>query len=313
MTNFDAIQQPTQVPTADPATPTAGTAQIFDQGYRRYDGDRTGVAGAITSLIKATGRQALGLKRKFRHKLIPLLVVFFSFVPAIVFVGLAALLPEDFVGELPSYADYYGFVVAALFLYAAFTSSAILCEDRRTGMLGVYLSSPLDRRTYLFGKAVAFVGLLLIVTILPVLLMLIAYSLQNAGPDGFFEWLETFAKIVLAGLSFGLVFAFPSLAVASTTDRWVVATATNAAAFPASAIVTDLLVGEGDLTPHLRLLNLPGLARELTYRIHGGPGANNLWSRFDNPTWTLAAAGLAWVALSVGVVWLNYRRLLVRR
>lgn len=294
-------------------TVTHNGAQIFDQGYRRYDGARTGVLGAIKSLVWATIRQALGMRRTWWNKVIPALVIFFSFVPAIVFVGLAALLPEDFRSELPSYAEYYGFVVAAIFFFAAFTSAVVLCEDRRTGMLGVYLASPLDRRTYLLGKAIGFVALLLIVTVGPVLLMLIAYSLQNIGPDGFLEWIETLAKILIAGTAFGLVFAAPSLAVASTTDRWVVATATNAAMFPASAIVTDLLVGEGDLSPHLRLLNIPGLARELTYRIHDQPTSTNLWSSFDNPTWTLLLAGVGWIVVSLGVVWVNYRRLLVRR
>ncbi len=312
MTTPNPIVPTSPASPADPANPIAGTAQIFDQGYRRYEGERTGVAGAMSSLVRATWRQALGLKRQTRNKLIPFMIIVFAFVPAVVFVGLAALLPDDFVNELPTYVEYYGFVVAAIYLFAAFVSSAILCEDRRTGMLGVYLSSPLDRRTYLAGKAIAFCTLLFIVTILPILLMLLAYSLQNAGPDGFGNWIETFAKIVLSGVAFGLVFAFPSLAVASTTDRWVVATATNAAMFPASAVVTDLLVGEGNLTPHLRLLNIPGLARELTFRIFNEPQAS-LWSRFDNPTWTLVLAALGWILVSGGIVWANYRRLLVRR
>ncbi len=292
---------------------SVGGAQIFDQGYRRYEGKRTGVIGALKSLVWATTRQALAIRRIWWNKIIPALVIFFAFVPAIVFVGLAALLPEDFRSELPSYPEYYGFVVAAIFLIAAFTSAVVLCEDRRTGMLGVYLASPLDRRTYLLGKAIGFFLILLTVTIGPILLMLIAYSLQNIGPDGFIEWIETLAKIVISGTAFGLVFAAPSLAVASTTDRWVVATATNAAMFPASAIVSDLLVGEGDLSPHLRLLNIPGLARELTFRIHDTPTSTNLWSRFDNPTWTLLLAAVGWVVISLGVVWMNYRRLLVRR
>lgn len=284
-------------------------AQIFDRGYRRYDGERTGLRGALNTLIKNSLRQTLGFNRAWFHKTVPLAIVFFAFVPAIVFVGTAALLPESIRDNLPSYPQYYGFIVAAIYLLAAHGSALLLCTDRRSGMLGVYLASPLDRRSYLVGKAIAFLGLLLIVTWLPVLLMLVAFTLENSGPDGFVEWIKTFARIAVAAFGFGVVFAAPSLAVASTTDRWVVAMATNAAMFPGSAIVTDLLV-ESHLSPHLRLANLANLPRELTFRIHGELG---LWSASQNPTWTILAASAAWVVLSATVVWINYKKLLVRR
>ena len=48
----------------------------------------------------------------------------------------------------------------------------MLCTDRRTGLLGLYFASPLDRNTYLVSKAAAVAAVLSIVTTGPLLLMI---------------------------------------------------------------------------------------------------------------------------------------------
>lgn len=287
-------------------------AQIYDRGYRKYDGDRTGVAGALRTLVSHSAAHALGLRRSAKYKVVPVLIIVFAYLPAAVFVGIAALIPDDDIEEafLPTYAGYYGYVIAAIYLLAGFITPELLAPDRRTGMLGVYLASPLNRATYLLGKAIAVLLLLLIVTFGPPMVMLIAFSLENSGPDGFVEWMKVFGQIFAGSAAMGVVFASIGLAISASTDRVVVATATILAVLPASAIATDVLVVEAELTPHLRLANLPNLPREIIFRIHGESG---LWGPTDNPTWTVYLAGAAWVALSLSFVWLRYRRLLVRR
>lgn len=298
-------------------------AQIYDQGYRRYDGIRTGFSGALRTLITHSMRHALGLGRTARFKIIPAAVIIFAYLPAIAFIGLAALLPQDVdTGSfLPTYASYYGYVVGAIYLFAAFIAPMLLCNDRRTGMLGVYLASPLNRATYLLGKAIATLFLMLIVTLGPPLLMLIAFSLESEGPAGLTEWLEVFVKIVLSSLTIGLMYSAVSLAIAAATDRWVIATAAVILIMPGSAIVTDILTFGADLTPMLHLLNIPNVPRELIFRIHdeagrslGSPlGQGSLWTEKENSTSSLWLAWLGYVAGSVGFVWFRYRQLLVRR
>ncbi len=300
--------QPSAIQTAEPAQNVA--AQIYDQGYRAYDGPRTGYMGAMRALIWFSIKTALGMGRSARYKIVPVLMIVAAFVPAIVFVGIAALLGD--VGEefLPTYPEYYGFIVAAIYLFAGFVAPELLSPDRRTGMLGVYLASPLNRPAYLIGKAIAVVSIILIVTLGPTLLLLIAYSLEDLGPSGFIDWMTTFGKILLSGVTLGVLYAAVALAVSASTDRSMIATATILAMFPASAIVSDILVNEADQTSHLRLLNIPNMPRDLVFRIHDQRG---LWSPIDNPTWTLWAAWVFWVGLSLAFVWFKYRRLLVRR
>ncbi len=286
-------------------------AQIFDQGYRRYDGPRTGLTGSIRTLITHSIRDALGLGRLTRHKIFPFATILAAFLPAVAFVGVAALLPDELEEFLPSYAEYYSYVIAAIFLFAGFVAPELLCKDRRTGLLGVYLASPLNRPLYLAGKAIAVVLLMLLVTLGPPLLMLIAYSLESRGPSGFGDWIRTLVDVVASSLTMGTLFAAISLAVASVTDRAAVATATVLAMIPGSAIVSDILVQEAGLSGWYRLFNLPGLARELVFRIHDEPG---LWNASDDPsTWALVAAWAFWTFGSVAFIWSRYRTLLVRR
>lgn len=287
-------------------------AHIYDRGYRKYDGERTGVVGAIRTLVSHSAAHALGLRRSAKYKVIPVLIIVSAYLPAAVFIGIAALIPDTDLEEafLPTYAGYYGYVIAAIYLLAGFITPELLAPDRRTGMLGVYLASPLNRATYLLGKGIAVVLLLLIVTFGPPLLMLIAFSLENSGPDGFIEWVKVFGQIFAGSAAMGVMFAAIGLAISASTDRIVVATATILAVMPASAIATDVLVNEADLPTYLRLANLPNLPREVIYRIHGERG---LWGADANPTWTIYLAAAAWVTVALSFVWLRYRRLLVRR
>jgi ABC-2 type transport system permease protein len=307
----EARTAPGAGPPAVPAAPSGGGARIFDRGYRRYDGPRTGLSGALRTLVLHSAQRALGLGRPARHKVLPVAVAGMAYVPAVVFVGLAAFLPGD-LGEdaLPSYAEYYGFVSAAIMLFTAFVAPELLCTDRRTGMLGLYLASPLDRRTYLLGKAVAVLGILAIVTLGPPLLMLIALTLEGSGPGGVGDFVVLLARIVAAGLAVSLVQTSLSLAVAATTDRKAAATATIVGLLIGSGAVTAALVEGGGLTQWVFLGNLLSLPLELVFRIHGEVGDTDFATV---PTWAIVAAQVAWVALATAWIWDRYRRLVVRR
>jgi len=295
-----------------PPAPSApkDQARIYDSGFRRYHGDRTGVGGAVRSLIKHSLRQALGLGRSARYKLVPLPIIFMAFVPAIGLIAMAALIPIGTQDFLPTYAEYYALVVAALYLFAGLICPELLCTDQRTGMLGVYLASPLDRPRYLMGKAVSVMLLLLVVTLGPPLLTLIAFTLQNEGPDGFGQWITVFGQIVASSAVVGAIYGAVGLAISASTDRRVVATATILSVIPGSAIVTDILVNDGGMPAALRLANVMFLPRAIVHRIHGERGG---WPVSENPTWTLWLAFFGWLTLSVVWIWYRYRDLVVRR
>jgi ABC-2 type transport system permease protein len=289
-------------------------ARILDRGYRRYDGPRTGQAGAIRSLIAHSIQRALGLRRPVSAKILPVLSVFIAYVPAIVFVGITVLFQEILVSEpdlLPSYSDYYGYITAAIVVFTAFVAPELLCGDRRDRMLGLYLASPLTRNSYLSSKAAAVMAVLGLVTLGPLLFLLLARTVAGTGPDGPAAVFELLWKMVLAGVVIASLQAALSLAAASFTTRRAAASAAIILILIGSAAVSEALLDSNDTADGVFLLNLFALPFELVHRIYGdGPGVDRAASL---STGVLVAAYLGWTIAFSAVAWLRYRRIEVTR
>jgi ABC-2 type transport system permease protein len=285
------------------------TARIYDQGYRRYEGDRLGLDASMRSLAVHSMLRGLGLRRTFWAKLLPIAVILMAYVPAIVFVGIAALIPDELnVTEFGTYADYFSNISAALILFVAIVGPEVLCSDRRNGMLGMYLASPLTRETYLVSKVLGIMPVLLLVTLGPELLLLIGRTLVDAGPDSFADFLGTLLRILVSGLVLSALYTALSMAAASLTERRAVASAGVILLILASSAVTEALVEGADFDERLHLLDLGRLPLELVRRIFGEPG---VMPSID--TASLVAATVAWTVGCAGVVWWRYRKLTIAR
>ena len=318
-------------PSAPVASPgdTADTARILDQGYRSYDGPRTGLPGAIRSVVRYSMRHTLGLGRPARHKILPWLAVVIALVPAVVFVGLAVVLNVDLITEeiLPDYHEYYGFITTALFFYCGIVVPDILVSDRRNGMLPLYLSTPLERWSYLTSKALAVALTLAVLTAGPVLFLLVAYTIEGSGPDGVIEWLKIFVQIIASGAAISAAFTAASLAAASLTDRRAFASVGVILLLWGSGFVTLALVEAAEMSERIYAFDLGGISDELKNRIYGVEGLDPIGEppppedgefrpgagRDQLSTMFVAAANLGWVALGSGVVWWRYRRLALSR
>lgn len=287
-------------------------AQILDRGYRAYDGVRTGLRGAMWTVTKHSMQRALGLKRRASAKIMPLLTIGFSFIPAIVFVGFVALARDLTIREnlLPTYAEYYGFISAALIIFAAFAAPEILCPDRRSGLLGLYLASPLNRNTYLVAKAAAVALILSIVTIGPLLLMLIAYTILGEGPDGLANWLATLGRILLGGLAISSLYTSLSLAVSSVTTRKAAAAAVVILTLVGSATISGAIVFAAAGAVEYRVVNLAALPLDSVLRIFGETHTNEPKLNAV-PAWLTLGANVAFTAIFCAFVWWRYRRMQV--
>jgi len=273
----------------------------------------------MRSLVRHSVQRVLGLKRTFWNKILPWGAIFIAYVPAIAFVGIAALLKERFERNgvdinqvIPTYPEFYLYVWAAILVFAALAVPEILCTDRRSGLLGLYLASPLDRDTYLLAKAAAVAFVLSLVTLGPPLFMLIARTVAGAGPADFAAFLGVLWRVVVGGI---IVAALPgalSLAIASTTTRRAAASAAFVVVMIGSGVVGETLVNAGS-SPALFVVNLPYLPMELVGRLYGRPAGFISASATNTST---ASMVVAYLVITIGCaifVRFRYQRIQVSR
>lgn len=281
-------------------------ARLVDRSPGRVN-QRRGVGTSMLALGRHTVRRVLGLRRPLRHKILPVLIVGIAFVPAVVFLGAAVLLPEQLVDAvLPDAAAFYGSILVAVILFTALAGPQTLCPDRRHRTLGLYLASPLDRTTYLLANAGALVGVLLVVTLGPPLLVQVGFALVGVpGP----ALPLVLLRIVASGLVLSTLFGMVGIAGASLTDRRGFASAGIFLGLIGLGIVAGVLTAALDLPGIVQVLDVVALGTTLVFRIHASGGG----ALPDVATPVLVLGMLAWIGgLAVLVHW-RYRRLAVVR
>ena len=125
---------------------------IYDRGYRTYEGERTGPAGARRAVYRDGIRRVLGLRRKAREKVFPWIMI-------AVAVGMAAIVigVHWFIGDIaqslnegvPTYGELFDLYSWIGLLFIAFAGPWLLIPDRTRGVLSVYFSRPLTVDGYL--------------------------------------------------------------------------------------------------------------------------------------------------------------------
>ncbi|MFV2038721.1 MAG: ABC transporter permease [Acidimicrobiales bacterium] len=289
-------------------------ARIHDLGYRRYEGPRSGVGSVMADLGWHAIQRVLGLKRAARHKIVPVVTILLCFVPALVFVGMAALLPTSLLEDdiLPSYAEYYGFIVVVIWLFTSFVAPEAICTDRRTGMLALYLATPLTRTTYVVSKLTAVITTILMVSLLPSLFLLLAYTVEGAGPDGVADFVETLGRISVAGLLIAIYFGAYSAMVSSFTPRRSMASAAIVISFLMSGVISTTLIDGTDFNDRIALINVATLPIRASFFILGEQPEGSRGLAVVNGSLVLLVTVSVAVA-SAAVTWWRYQRLEVDR
>ena len=292
------------------AKSSADGTEIHDRGYRKYEGARSGLAGAIRSLAWQTIRSILGLGRPARHKVFPVIVVVIAGLPAVVFLGFALLFRDLGDDSLVNYSDLFGFSVAPIMVFAAMVAPEALVRDRRDGMFSLYLSTPLTRSSYVGAKVLAVLVVMMIIALGPVLLALLGYTVVGDGPPGVVEWLKVLFRLIAAGLVISAVMAAVSMAGSSVTDRRAFASVTVILVIFGGAIVSGILVDAAEFSDAYGFLDPMGTAGEMATRILGeapaeDPSASGL-SEID--TAVVALGATSWFVAGAGIVGYKYRK-----
>ena len=165
---------------------TTGPGEVFDLGYRGYEGERTGRWSRRRAIWRDGVRISLGLGRGSGAKFTSWLLIGLALVPIVVLVVISAFLApleeaaEDF--ELPSYADYYDWAIVPLGLFAAVVAPLLLCPDRRDGVLSLYAARPITPADYVGARWAAFLTVSALAAWLPAAILFTWNALDASSP-----------------------------------------------------------------------------------------------------------------------------------
>jgi ABC-2 type transport system permease protein len=286
---------------------TGQDAQLFDLGYRAYDGVRRRPAAAMFTLGVFTAKRILGIGRGGRHKVLPAITLVIAFVPAFISVAVAGLADAVAENDLISYGDYGFFTGSALVLFAALLAPEALCTDRRTGLLGLYLAGPLDRTRYLAAKWAAVFAVMLLITVGPLLFVLISFLVGGYGPS-IGETPKQLLQIVASGIVIALLYTALSMAVSSFTTRRAAAAIATVLVLIVPASIVRPAIDSAGAPNELDLLSFPLVVGDLSYRIFGeDPEDGGPVEKLSTGIVTLGF--FATVIAGLGICWLRYRRL----
>jgi len=183
---------------------------IHDQGYRRYGGQKARTGTGWTVIARAGIRTFIS-KRAFLGLL---LVSWFPFfVRAVQFYAASNLTSIPQASMLaPSAETFRQFLEQQqtfVFFVTVYVGAGLIANDRRANALQIYLSKPLTRAEYVFGKLAILMAFLALVTWLPAIVLLIVQITFTCNFTFFVNNVFLFPAITL--------FAFIEVALASST------------------------------------------------------------------------------------------------
>jgi ABC-2 type transport system permease protein len=253
---------------------------VYDRGYRPYEGPRGRRGAATFALYKASMRRALGIRRSWRQKVAPFVLLGIVTIPAIVNVGIGYVTRNRFITErieIITYRDYVG-VSSALLLFVALVAPDVVCPDRRQHVLPLMFARPITGVDYVVAKLGAIATILFAFSFLPQVVLFVGNMLvSDSALDYFTGHLDVLWKVPLAVALLALYYAVVGVAIASLTDRRIVAGAAVIGLFLVTSIASGIFVGEdyqfggGSIAALLNVLALPLYLRDLVFLGHIDP------------------------------------------
>ena len=186
---------------------------IHDQGYRRYGGERA-AHGRAWAVIASAGIRTMLRKRSFLGLLLLAWAPFF--VRAVQIYAAANLPQASFLAPTPEmFRDFLTQQSIFVFFIAVYAGSGLIATDRRANALQIYLSKPLSRVEYVFGKLAVLLAFLLLVTWVPAIVLLVVQVMFAGDFTFFLDNIFLFPAITLSAFIQTITVAATMLALSS--------------------------------------------------------------------------------------------------
>jgi len=294
-------------------TTTATAGAVYDRGYRPYDGPRGGRNAARYALYRASIRRALGIRRSWRQKVAPFVLLGIVTIPAIITVGVAYI-TRDQVNrqfQIITYREYVG-VSSALLLFVALTAPDIICPDRRQHVLPLLFARPLTGIDYMLAKVGALFSILFLFSFLPQVVLFVGQALvSDSALDYTLDNLDVLWMVPVAVAVLAFYYASIGIAIASLCNRRIVAGASLIGLFLVSSVTSAVLVGdiEGEATGSaaalLDILVIPLYLRDVIFL--GVQSSDSQLRGVENGGFYAYVVYVVVVATAFGVLLRRYR------
>jgi ABC-2 type transport system permease protein len=251
---------------------------VYDRGYRPYDGPRGRRGAATLALYKASIRRALGIRRSWRQKVAPFVLLGVVTIPAIVNVGIGYVTRDRLENKLEiiTYRDYVG-VSSALLLFVALVAPDVMCPDRRQRVLPLMFARPLTGIDYVVAKVGAIASILFAFSFLPQVVLFIGNMLVSDSASNYFTGhLDVLWRVPVTVFLLAIYYAIIGVAIASVTDRRIVAGAGVIGLLLITSIASGVIVGDfepghGSAAALINVLALPLALRDIVFLGHIDP------------------------------------------
>lgn len=302
-------------------TPGGPSGNIYDLGYRGYEGPRLGRRSAIAALLIHSVRTAYGIGRGARSKVAPMGLAVLAVLPALLALGIIALISQvGAAGEAIAaispirYSTLFPFIAVLVFLFCASQAPELFGRDQRAGVLPLYFSRSTTRLDYAAARMLGLLTSLLVLVLIPQLILLAGRVLVAADPiAGLTRELPSMpAAIAVALLVAGLVGTLSS-AIAALTPRRAYATVAIIGIFLIPNIVASLLVEleTGLLGQSAVLLSPSDVLDGVNAALFDTVPDNLAVASAGIAGWVYVAAAVTWIAVSVTLLMRRYQRILV--
>lgn len=187
-------------------------SEIYDIGYRHYDGPRLGRVHTTTALGVHSLRAIFGLGRPARSKIVPYSLVAIMMFPIVVSIAVMSMVQQRTI-------DYSGYAVvmqAVIAIFLAAQSPTVVAPDLRHWVLPLYLSRPVTITEYVSAKVASMTVALFLLVAVPLTVMYAGELLVDMpGPPHTGDYLSgLFSAAVLA-----VLLATVGLALSALTPR----------------------------------------------------------------------------------------------
>lgn len=219
--------------------------EVFDRGYTRYEGPREGRWRAVRSLFSYSIKRAMGIRKPWTAKVLPMLLYASSFVPMIVIIGIAALLPD---ADIASYPDYFSGIFVIVGIFAGTVIPELLIPDRQEKTLSLYLARAITRFDYVVAKLAAAATLTMTMSVIPATILWLGLQLTADAPGAALrDNIGDLGRVVVFGTLIALTLGTISLVISSVTNRKGVAITVIVITFLVVTVLVEVAISELDV------------------------------------------------------------------